>query len=70
MLEDSGVMTLVSTVISLARSLRLETVAEGVESGEHAKILRLLGCDQMQGYLPSRPVTFDQISALLERDRG
>ncbi len=53
MLDDPGAMTLVSTIISLARSLKLETVAEGVESEEQAKILRLIGCDQMQGMIPS-----------------
>jgi diguanylate cyclase (GGDEF)-like protein/PAS domain S-box-containing protein len=65
MLEDPSVMTLVSTVISLGRSLKLVTVAEGVESEEQAKILRLLGCDQIQGYLISRPLPFDGITALL-----
>lgn len=67
MLEDSSAMTLVSTIISLARSLKLETVAEGVESEEQAKILRLIGCDQMQGYLFSKPVPFEELTAMLER---
>jgi EAL domain-containing protein (putative c-di-GMP-specific phosphodiesterase class I) len=38
-------------MISLAHSLRLIVVAEGVELEEQAKILRLLRCDQMQGFL-------------------
>ena len=67
MLDDSGAMTLVSTIISLARSLKLETVAEGVESEEQAKILRLIGCDLMQGYLISRPLPFDEMTAFLAR---
>jgi diguanylate cyclase len=67
MLDDASSMTLVSTIISLARSLKLETVAEGVESEEQAKILRLLGCDQMQGYLISKAVPFDELTALLAR---
>ncbi len=66
MLDDTSVMTLVSTIISLARSLRLTTVAEGVESEEQAKILRLLGCDEMQGYLFSKPVPFEEMAVLLE----
>jgi diguanylate cyclase (GGDEF)-like protein/PAS domain S-box-containing protein len=70
MLDDTSVMTLVSTVISLARSLRLSTVAEGVESEEQAKILRLLGCDEMQGHLFSRPVPFEEMAALLESSCG
>jgi diguanylate cyclase (GGDEF)-like protein/PAS domain S-box-containing protein len=65
MLEDPGVMTLVSTIITLAHSLKLKVVAEGVESEEQAKILRLLRCDQMQGYLISRPLPAAEMSALL-----
>jgi len=67
MLDDSSAMTLVSTIISLARSLKLETVAEGVESEEQAKILRLIGCDQMQGYLISKPLSFEEMTAFLTR---
>jgi diguanylate cyclase (GGDEF)-like protein len=65
MLDDPRSMTLVSTIISLAHALRLEVVAEGVESDEQAKILRLLRCDQMQGYLISRPVDFDGMTTYL-----
>jgi diguanylate cyclase (GGDEF)-like protein/PAS domain S-box-containing protein len=66
MLENRDTMTLVSTVISLSHSLRLQVIAEGVELEEQAKILRLLHCDQMQGYLFSKPVPFDQLAALLK----
>jgi diguanylate cyclase (GGDEF)-like protein len=61
MLDDPNNMTLVSTMISLAHSLRMKVVAEGVETEDQAKILRLLRCDQMQGYLIGRPVAFDQV---------
>jgi EAL domain-containing protein (putative c-di-GMP-specific phosphodiesterase class I) len=67
MLKDPDTMTLVQTIISLAHSLRLKVVAEGVEHEEQAKMLRLLQCDEMQGYLFSRPVPFDQMTALLQR---
>jgi EAL domain-containing protein (putative c-di-GMP-specific phosphodiesterase class I) len=70
MLDDPGAMTLVSTIISLAHALKLETVAEGVESEEQAKILRLLRCDQMQGYLISKPVSFEDMTAYLGRSRS
>jgi len=65
MLDDPSAMTLVSTVISLAHTLRLKTVAEGVESEEQAKILRLLHCDQMQGFLVSHPLSFDDMATYL-----
>ena len=65
MLADPDNMSLASTIISLAHALRLTVVAEGVETEEQAKVLRLLRCDQMQGYLFSRPVPFEAMTALL-----
>ncbi|MEO8144767.1 MAG: EAL domain-containing protein [Betaproteobacteria bacterium] len=65
MLNEPDTMTLVSTIISLAHSLKLKVIAEGVETEDQATMLRLLRCDEMQGYLYSRPVPFDEISGLL-----
>ena len=71
MLNEANAMTLVRTMISLAHSLGLKVVAEGVDSEAQAKMLRLLRCDEMQGYLFSRPLPFDQLTALLTpRARG
>ncbi len=67
MLEDSDTMTLVSTIISLAHSLRLKVVAEGVDAELQAEFLRSLGCDEMQGYLFSRPLPIEEITALLSK---
>jgi EAL domain-containing protein (putative c-di-GMP-specific phosphodiesterase class I) len=53
----------------LAHSLRLKVVAEGVEREEQAKILRLLRCDEMQGYLISKPVPMEQLVTLLRKDQ-
>ena len=47
-------LSLVSTIISLAHSLKLNVVAEGVETEEQSRLLRLLGCDEMQGFLVSK----------------
>lgn len=52
-------------MISLAHSLNLRVMAEGVESEEQAKLLRLLRCDEIQGYLFSRPIPFEQMTGLL-----
>ena len=65
MLPDT--MTLVQTIISLAHSLRLVVVAEGVETEPQARMLRLLRCDQMQGYLFSKPLPPQQMASLLAR---
>ena len=65
MADDADAMTLVSTIVSLAHSLRLIVIAEGVETEDQAKVLRLLRCDEMQGYLISRPVPEGELRALL-----
>jgi len=49
-------LSLVSTIIGLAHSLKLKVVAEGVETGAQLRLLRTLKCDDYQGYLLSRPV--------------
>jgi diguanylate cyclase (GGDEF)-like protein len=65
MLEDADSSTLVQTMISLAHSLRLKVIAEGVETEEQERMLRLLRCDEMQGYLFSKPLPLEQLTALL-----
>ncbi|MBX4963815.1 putative bifunctional diguanylate cyclase/phosphodiesterase [Rhizobium binae] len=54
---------LVSSIIDIARSLGVETVAEGVETAAHAALLRDLDCDILQGYAFSRPLSFDDFVA-------
>lgn len=58
-------MTLVSTIITMAHSLKLKVTAEGVETETQADYLRLLRCDEAQGYLFSKPVSAAEISALI-----
>jgi EAL domain-containing protein (putative c-di-GMP-specific phosphodiesterase class I) len=65
MLKDPAIMMLVSTMISLAHSLNLKVVAEGVDAEEQVEVLKRFGCDGMQGYLFSRPVSFDKMTVLL-----
>jgi diguanylate cyclase (GGDEF)-like protein len=65
MLEDEDAMALVQTILSLARTLELTVVAEGVETEMQADVLATLRCDQMQGYLFSKPLPPEEITALL-----
>jgi diguanylate cyclase (GGDEF)-like protein/PAS domain S-box-containing protein len=58
-------MAIVSTVINLAKALRIYVVAEGVETEEQASRLYALGCDEAQGYLFSRPLPAEDIAKLL-----
>jgi diguanylate cyclase (GGDEF)-like protein len=70
MLKDAAIMTLVSTIISLAHSFNLKVVAEGVDAEEQAEVLKRLGCDGMQGFLFSKPVDFDAMTVLIGKRKG
>jgi diguanylate cyclase (GGDEF)-like protein len=60
--EDSGIL---ETIISLAKSLRMRVIAEGIETENQLTVLRHLGCDYGQGYLISRPLPAEHIETLL-----
>ncbi|MBN9125284.1 MAG: EAL domain-containing protein [Nitrosospira sp.] len=49
-------LALVSTIVTLAHALKLKVVAEGVETEEQLRLLRSLNCNEMQGFLFSRPL--------------
>ena len=60
--EDAEI---VRAIVTLAHSLRLKVVAEGVETEDQLRFLRSLGCDLYQGYLSSPPIEPDQFAALV-----
>ncbi len=64
---DPADRELICAAIAMAHGLGLEVVAEGVETEEQLKILADYGCDVAQGYLFSKPVTAEEISALLRK---
>ncbi|UXS04876.1 bifunctional diguanylate cyclase/phosphodiesterase [Agrobacterium tumefaciens] len=65
-LEQGGrSLDMLQATVALARSLDIPVTAEGVETEEQAAILHLCGCDELQGYLFSRPVSGERIRELL-----
>jgi diguanylate cyclase (GGDEF)-like protein len=65
--DTPNVLTLVSTIVSLARAFDMRTVAEGVETPEQLQILRGIKCDQAQGFLFSRPTPASEVPAVIAR---
>ena len=63
--ESPNDLAIVSAIIVLAHGLNLDVVAEGVETEEQRKFLRLLRCDHMQGFLFSRPIPKEHIEEML-----
>ena len=69
MLKDPEDAVIPVAVISLAHALGLKVIAEGVETAEHCTFLRQHGCDQIQGYFFSRPVSAGDFGAMVARGR-
>ncbi|WP_187290200.1 sensor domain-containing protein [Terriglobus saanensis] len=65
MTEPNGAIT--RAIISLAKGLKINVVAEGVETAEMSEILLREGCDEAQGYFYSRPVAFGEIEEVIHR---
>ena len=70
MSTDPNAETVVRAIVDLARSLRLEVVAEGIETADDASTLRAIGCVTGQGYFFSRPLTAEAMTAWLDARTG
>ncbi len=66
---DDENVAITSAIISMARSLKMQVVAEGVETEEQLHFLRQLVCDEIQGYLFSPPVPADKFSVMLKENK-
>ncbi|QTD57174.1 putative bifunctional diguanylate cyclase/phosphodiesterase [Parasphingorhabdus cellanae] len=64
--QDKSCADIVQAITGLAAALGMETLAEGVEEQEQVNILLQRGCNNIQGYLISRPITAESASAFLE----
>lgn len=63
--QDSGDAAIVKAILSMAASLKLDVIAEGVETFEQAEFLKAHGCGEVQGYLFGRPMSEAQLLDLL-----
>ncbi len=68
--HDHADMAITATVVSMAKNLNLQALAEGVETPDQASYLQGIGCRYGQGYLFSRPLTVDSAQKLLEDVRS
>jgi EAL domain-containing protein (putative c-di-GMP-specific phosphodiesterase class I) len=65
---NAGVI--IQAIVSLGRALGVTVVVEGVETEEQRVLLRLAGCDEMQGYLFARPAAAEAIDRLIKQTKA
>ena len=67
--SDPDSAAIAATIIALGHSLKLNVIAEGVETAEQLAFLREMKCDEMQGYYFSRPIPAEELERLLREER-
>ena len=67
--RDAVNQAIVSAVTTLAHRIGMRVVAEGIETAEQLELVRSLGCDEVQGYLMSRPLPAADATAWLAGQR-
>ncbi|MCA1909027.1 MAG: EAL domain-containing protein, partial [Magnetospirillum sp.] len=68
-ITDPNDAAIVDAIVAMAKALKMKVVAEGVEHNQHLDFLREIGCDQMQGYLFSRPLPAMEMEQMLAEGR-
>ena len=58
---------ILAAIVTMGHALGMKVLAEGVETHEQAKVLREQGCDEVQGYLYGKPVSADELIAILQK---
>jgi diguanylate cyclase (GGDEF)-like protein len=68
-MRSKGDREIIKTILSMARNLKIDTIAEGVETTEQKEFLTNYGCNTMQGFLFAQPVPVESFKRLLEGQR-
>jgi EAL domain-containing protein (putative c-di-GMP-specific phosphodiesterase class I) len=68
--QDDNLSIITRSILSLAQGLGLGTIAEGVEKEEQIDFLRNYGCEELQGFLLSKPLSATQLEEFLENHEG
>jgi diguanylate cyclase (GGDEF)-like protein len=68
--DDVQDRAIISAIVTMAKAFNLKVVAEGVENQEKWDLLSELGCDYIQGYLLSKPLSKDQVIPFLQKSYG
>lgn len=66
-LDDADDRAIVNAIINMAKSLELKTIAEGVETAAQQQLLQEMGCDDIQGYFYSKPLTVDDATLFIKQ---
>jgi EAL domain-containing protein (putative c-di-GMP-specific phosphodiesterase class I) len=70
MADNKNDTAIVRAIINMAHSLTLNVIAEGVETEEHLEILGRLSCDEVQGFLFSKPLPVEEFEKLLKMSKS
>lgn len=60
---DEAALPLITGIVALAKSLKLNVICEGIETAEQLKVLETIQCDSIQGYLIGKPVPAEVFSS-------
>ncbi|MEP0566400.1 MAG: EAL domain-containing protein, partial [Paracoccaceae bacterium] len=68
--REENSRALVSSIVGIGKSLGIDVVAEGVESEDHANLVRAMGCDYLQGYYFGKPMPASDLLDKLRKNGG
>jgi len=68
--EDPKAQTILKSIIMIAKTVQMEVIAEGVETPVQREILKIAGCNEIQGYLTGKPLSLEDAKDLIEANRN